>query len=108
MAEVARGIRPSARGELEITEVNQHYLREGRLTVTTLDRGTAWLDTGTFASLRAATEFVSMYVTGQRDGDAAGTMRALEGGPDGAEVLAFSAPNNENKDVELEQGWWSD
>ena len=38
----------------------------------------------------------------------AGTMRALEGGPDGAEVLAFSAPNNENKDVELEQGWWSD
>jgi uncharacterized cupin superfamily protein len=38
----------------------------------------------------------------------AGTMRALEGGPDGAEVLAFSAPNNENEDVELEQGWWSD
>ena len=38
----------------------------------------------------------------------AGTMRALEGGPNGAEVLAFSAPNNENKDVELEQGWWSD
>ena len=38
----------------------------------------------------------------------AGTMRALEGGPDGAEVLAFSAPNNDNADVELEQGWWSD
>jgi mannose-6-phosphate isomerase-like protein (cupin superfamily) len=38
----------------------------------------------------------------------AGMMRALEGGPEGAEVLAFSAPNNENKDLDMEQGWWSD
>ncbi len=38
----------------------------------------------------------------------AGTMRALEGGPDGAEVLAFGAPNTDNKDVQMEQGWWSD
>ena len=37
-----------------------------------------------------------------------GMMRGLEGGPDGAEVVAFSAPNNENKDIEMEQGWWSD
>ena len=60
VVEVARGLRPSARGELEITAVNELYRRQGRLAVSVLDRGTAWLDTGTFASLRQATEFVSV------------------------------------------------
>ncbi|GGZ00932.1 glucose-1-phosphate thymidylyltransferase [Streptomyces nitrosporeus] len=56
--DIARSLRPSPRGELEITEVNQTYLSRGELGVTVLDRGTVWLDTGTFSSLVQASEFV--------------------------------------------------
>ena len=57
---IAKNIKPSHRGELEITDINKAYLKQGKLKVSVLDKGTAWLDTGTFNSLMQASQFVQV------------------------------------------------
>jgi len=90
---VAKTITPSARGELEITAVNDHYLQTGSLTVTVLERGTAWLDTGTFRSLQDAGEFVR--VMEDRTGTKVGCVEEIawrNGWIDNAQLEDLAAP----------------
>jgi len=90
---IAKVLQPSARGEYEITDVNREYLRQGKLSVKQLPRGTAWLDTGTFDSLLQASQFVQIVEA--RQGFKIGCIEEIawrRGYIDDAQLLKLAAP----------------
>jgi len=90
---IAKNIQPSDRGELEITTVNEHYLQQGKLSVKSMDRGSAWLDTGTFGSMNDASEYIR--VIEKRTGLKIGCIEEIawrEGFIDDEQLVNLAAP----------------